>query len=276
MRRSVWLALALAGAWRARQALSPPVASLDRTLPAFLRRQARRALQSQARSAGEVLGAWSCQEIPPLAGPSLAAHRGALWICGKSGDWNLLQLDRELACLTRSRLGLGHLQSLRPFSHRGRLSGLGDRIYALEGRPRAWSQQPGHPGAPMVQAGLLRLLVSLDPTVVTTVGRHDTRRHRPEPALDHLEPATQVIPFGPGWLLLAREHNLHRFVYLDEETRVDSLSEPFYFHSRRGETCHGLAPQPGCEALVMSFESGRRTYLGRITTRRVAQLLALS
>lgn len=254
-----WVALGGALLWAGQRLLQPERAALDRSLPAFLRDEARRALQKDPQSASEAFDTWVAAELP-VTNPSLTVHAGGLWLAGRSPDgWRLLELDGELRLRNVRECSVPG-DNFRLCSWRGRLLGLdAGRGFDL----LTDAEVPVGPGVPLVQGQRLRYLRGLDPVQIT--GRE---AHRPRLALDHLEPSTQVIRFGSGWLLLAREVALHRFVFLGDGVRV---TPPFFL----GERCHGLSRQPGHPSLLLSYERGGTGYLGRLPTRRVAELLEL-
>ena len=120
---------------------------------------------------------------------------------------------------------------------------------------------------PAVDGDELLFVYLCDPT---TVLRYDpgtgTVRarapHLPTVALDHLRGGSQLVAFDGGWLCVTHEvavidsmrrRYLHRFVYLDREFRVASVTEPFRFADDPIEFVAGLAYDLARDQLLASY-----------------------
>jgi hypothetical protein len=126
-----------------------------------------------------------------------------------------------------------------------------ERSYKAELHQKNW--------VPLVRDGDLRFVYGCDPTVILQYDfesrqAREIGRHSPPLALDHLRGGSQALAVPGGWLFLVHEVAvlpggrrvyLHRFVHLDEELHISSLSEPFHFISQGIEFCAGLAHEAG-------------------------------
>lgn len=104
-------------------------------------------------------------------------------------------------------------------------------------------------------------------------------------ALEHLRGSSGAIPFDGGWLYVTHEVSwseqqrtyLHRFVHLDRDFRVQSISEPFYFRKLGIEFCCGLAPDMERGRLLLSFGvEDSEAWIASVTIECVWSLLHFS
>jgi hypothetical protein len=127
----------------------------------------------------------------------------------------------------------------------------------------SWSALHQKNWVPLVRGDELLFVYAADPTVILRcddTSIEEIASSVPAAALDHLRGGSQALRIPGGWLYVAHEavvHDdyhrvyMHRFVGLDEELRVVSLSDPFFFVRRSVEFCAGLARHGG--KLVASF-----------------------
>ena len=80
----------------------------------------------------------------------------------------------------------------------------------------------------------------------------------PELALEHLAWVPGKIPFAQSWLRLARDvHGMHRFAGCNPQSRLSSLTEPFYFCGSEGNSAIGLTRLQGSDRLLVELHSAR-------------------
>ena len=117
---------------------------------------------------------------------------------------------------------------------------------------------------PFVRDGVLHLLYSCHPTIVL---RCDTESGAVDCITDHDAPdaalgfrgGSQGVPSPDGWLFVIHEIDqtepwaryVHRFVQLDDELRLTSISPRFTFTTDRVEFCAGMARRD--DELILSF-----------------------
>lgn len=119
---------------------------------------------------------------------------------------------------------------------------------------------------PFVDRKTLGFIHWTDPTTILRWDE-DSRQAKPwhqhacPKALEHQRGGSGAIAFDGGWLYVTHEvteapHGrtyLHRFIWLDEQFRVQALTEPFYFRSVGIEFCCGLVAGPVEGQLLLSF-----------------------
>lgn len=139
-----------------------------------------------------------------------------------------------------------------------------ERAYPLIG---TWSDRPQKNWMPLASsAGRSRetkLIYSIDPPTVlwfnTMSGTLTPAPREPGAMNTNLRGGSQIVPFDDGYLCLTHDVSfsdhartyLHRFVKLNDDFCIESMTEPFYFMRRGIEFCAGLATDG--DKLVASF-----------------------
>jgi tetratricopeptide (TPR) repeat protein len=174
-----------------------------------------------------------------IAGISLFARDGAPWIVGTmrgaSGTWNgsvLARID------TAAR-----------------------RLADWEILPRETLPVPAADWQPLVMPGPPGFLAGIDPTLGVSLAPRSVWQGRPGCAADHLHPASQLVPFANGWLLLLREAAppgepggpMLRLGWLAQGLELQRLSLPFRFSNHPPGATLGLAQPPGEQRLAASY-----------------------
>lgn len=118
-----------------------------------------------------------------------------------------------------------------------------------------WSEHPQKNWMPFVEGDVLRFLYATRPTTVFELiyaedGQHKILRAA-NASLEHgrLRGGSQGVRVDGGWIFVAHDVAfpgsgriyLHRFVRLDDQLRLVSMTDPFYFEQLGIEFCAGLA-----------------------------------
>lgn len=128
-----------------------------------------------------------------------------------------------------------------------------------------WSEHAQKNWMPFVEGDVLRFIYATQPTTTFELHADDDQHHKILHAtnadLGHgrLRGGSQGVRVDGGWLFLVHDVAfpgsgriyIHRFVLLDDERRLVSMTEPFYFERLGIEFCAGLA-QVG-DKLVASY-----------------------
>jgi hypothetical protein len=120
---------------------------------------------------------------------------------------------------------------------------------------------------PLVRNDELYFIYSTDPT---TILKYDFDNNdvelfgtaTPKLAMEFFRGGSQAVRVRDGWLYLIHECQQlnefkrfyqHRFVFMSEDFRVKSVTEPFFFLQKGIEFCAGLGYDSGSGKLVASF-----------------------
>lgn len=109
-------------------------------------------------------------------------------------------------------------------------------------------------------------------------------RHDPKLAIDQFSGGGQVIPFDAGWVAIIHEarpdptngkrYYQHRFVWFDDEYRLQKVSRPFVFFDRQIEFAAGLARHPVTDDFIVSFGVlDREAWLGTLCAQDVREMI---
>ncbi len=135
---------------------------------------------------------------------------------------------------------------------------------------------------PLVMPGEPGFLANIDPTLGFTLAPRSAWQGHPPCAADHLHPASQVLPFDGGWLLLLREAApagepggpMLRLGWLAQGLELQRLSHPFRFSNHPAGATLGLASPPGDDRLYASYTTDAgTTRLARMPQEAVRKAL---
>jgi hypothetical protein len=136
--------------------------------------------------------------------------------------------------------------------------------------------------APIVRADDLLFMYRLG-HVVSPDGV-DLLKHSTGLATDHISGSSQYIPYQSGWLAITHEAQLlpakrlryymHRFVWFDDNFKMQALSRPFVFNDKAIEFAAGLCWHPNQQDLVISYGyRDREARIGTVNHSEVRQWL---
>jgi len=141
---------------------------------------------------------------------------------------------------------------------------------------------------PFVKDGQLHLVYSYDPFLVYRPNLHTGScetaiSYRPGHEMSQFRGSASPLPFDGGYLLMIHEVvfmpdftrcYLHRFLHLDQDLKIKSLTKPFLFDHAGVEFCCGMTPSHSGEELVMAIGlEDREARLGIIRFDTVRSLL---
>ncbi|MER9581974.1 glycosyltransferase [Mesorhizobium sp. M0276] len=106
----------------------------------------------------------------------------------------------------------------------------------------------------------------------------------PAVSADQFKDGTQAIAFQGGWLALvhevrpwpneARLYTHHRFVWLDDASRLAKIGRPFFFNEKGVEFAAGLTWHPNGERLLISYGvADRESWIAVVDASEVGSLL---
>ena len=140
---------------------------------------------------------------------------------------------------------------------------------------------------PFVKDNQLFVIYSFGPLIIFKIdrqtGRHETALSY-EPALDlsSLRGSAAPIEYDGGYLVVVHEvvfdeHNayyMHRFMGLDKEFKIKTLSKPFFFKHKGVEYCSGMTLDHSGKNLLLTIGvEDREAYLVTIPLSEVKSLL---
>jgi glycosyltransferase involved in cell wall biosynthesis len=200
-------------------------------------------------------------------------------------------------------------EDLRPFAWRGRLwgvatvldrgpSGLPEiallklreeedsvRVRAVHVQRGMGTDRPQKNWMPLVRGDELLLVYGCDPTVILrvdpeTLQASELERSVPSLELSSLRGSSQAIPIDEGFLCVIHEafdsdagrRYVHRFVRLDRDLAIDTVSDPFRFEHTGIEFCAGLA-RVGDRLLVSYGVEDREACVASVDLDEVVRFL---
>jgi hypothetical protein len=130
------------------------------------------------------------------------------------------------------------------------------------GKPVRWEKN----WMPHVNGDDLRLIYSVDPTRVLADDGSELANRDPLIVADTFFGGSQLAPLDGGWLAVVHESEwvdskrryFHRFIWLDDEMRLERLSRRFYLIEPGYEFVAGLAWHPDGQQLILSFSRNDR------------------
>lgn len=140
---------------------------------------------------------------------------------------------------------------------------------------------------PFIKEGQLHMIYSYDPFVIYKVdqqsGDLETVIHeKPARDMSRFRGSAAPIEWGEGYLLVIHEvipdHDklfyMHRFMQLDKDLKITSLSKPFFFKQKGLEYCCGMTLDHSGKNLLLTIGvDDREAYLVTIDLAHVKSLL---
>lgn len=125
------------------------------------------------------------------------------------------------------------------------------------GMPVQWEKN----WMPQVMRDELRFIYSVGPTRILSESGDVLVQEMPSVAVENFRGGSQAIPFDRGWLMVIHEwenvrtirHYFHRFIWFDENNRLNRISRRFFFQRIASEFVAGLAWHPTGDRLVIGF-----------------------
>jgi tetratricopeptide (TPR) repeat protein len=141
---------------------------------------------------------------------------------------------------------------------------------------------------PFVHEGQIHVIYSYDPFLIYRIdpetGKCETKLHTHTGLdLSRFRGSAPPIPWGDGYLLLIHEvvfqeneerMYLHRFLFLDQQFALKSLSDPFYFLHKGIEFCCGMQIDHTDQNLILTIGvEDHDAYFCRVPLRTLPSLL---
>lgn len=124
-----------------------------------------------------------------------------------------------------------------------------------------WSNQAQKNWMPLVEDGTLKFVYAAEPTTIFSLNDQCTIEFPTDCTFGHgrLRGGSQGVKVDGGWIFVVHDvafpgsgrFYLHRFVLLDDQLRLVSMTDPFFFEKLGIEFCAGLAEVNG--KLVASY-----------------------
>lgn len=125
------------------------------------------------------------------------------------------------------------------------------------GMPVQWEKN----WMPQVMRDELRFIYSVGPTRILSESGDVLVQEIPSVAVENFRGGSQAVSFDGGWLMVIHEwenvrairHYFHRFIWFDENNRLNRISRRFFFQRIASEFVAGLAWHPTGDRLVIGF-----------------------